>query len=152
MRDPRYCNFFLDANSLDRKNQCQSDTVDRFLRICRQLDINPTKSYGVQTEIQHSRTPDAVRMDMNGIYTIKTSLTQNENPMKSRIRILMTGNAKTDKHTADADHLFEAQKYGGGFFITHDDRIRTKQREIQNTLECALRIVTLLEFVEFCET
>ena len=150
-RDPRYCNFFLDANALDRHTDEEVDLVDRFHKIANQLGINPTMSFGVEAEIQHPNTPFSVKADMGGIYTIETALNPNEISRKMRIRDLRTGNAKSDKHIADADHLFEADKYGGGYFITHENRILRKRREISRALENELRIVKLSEFVEFCE-
>lgn len=59
----------------------------------------------------------------------------------------MRGNAASEKHQADADHLFEAEKYGGGYFITHDKRILAKASAI---LEIAplITISTLAEFID----
>ena len=62
------------------------------------------------------------------------------------LRKLLRGNAQSDKHDADAEHLFEASKYGGQFFITHDKRILSKSKAI-NALVGRIRIVTLEDFL-----
>jgi hypothetical protein len=47
----------------------------------------------------------------------------------------------------DADHLFEAAKYGG-YFITHDQRILKKVGQLGHLLPPSLTVVTLAEFLD----
>jgi hypothetical protein len=47
---------------------------------------------------------------------------------------------------ADADHLFEAAKYGG-FFITHDDRILTRAGRLGEVLPPSLTVITHSDFL-----
>ncbi len=58
----------------------------------------------------------------------------------------MQGNAKPGKHEADADHLFEAAKYGG-FFITEDDRVLERAGRLSDVLPPSLTVVTLSDFL-----
>jgi hypothetical protein len=44
----------------------------------------------------------------------------------------------------DADHLFEAAKYGG-YFITHDQRILTRAGRLREVLPPSLTVVTLVD-------
>ncbi|SFR20253.1 hypothetical protein SAMN04515673_11941 [Poseidonocella sedimentorum] len=64
-----------------------------------------------------------------------------------KLRMLLRGNAKPGKHEADADHLFEAGKYGGGYFLTHDKRIHKLVDQIKKIIP-SISVVTLKEFVE----
>jgi hypothetical protein len=47
---------------------------------------------------------------------------------------------------ADADHLFEANKYCE-YFITHDRRILDRAGKLRSFLSPALNVVTLDEFL-----
>jgi hypothetical protein len=47
---------------------------------------------------------------------------------------------------ADADHLFEAVKYGG-YFITHDRRILTRAGRLGEIVPPSLTVVTLVDFL-----
>jgi len=58
----------------------------------------------------------------------------------------LTGNARPGKHSADADHLFEAAKYGG-YFITHDERVLKRAGRLRDVLPPSLTVTTLLDFV-----
>jgi hypothetical protein len=59
----------------------------------------------------------------------------------------LQGNARPGKHAADADHLFEAEKYCA-YFITHDRRILDKAGKMRNLLRPPLTVVTLIDFLE----
>ncbi|HEU0007890.1 MAG TPA: hypothetical protein VFS12_18025 [Terriglobia bacterium] len=83
-----------------------------------------------QKEIEHPNTPPEVKEEAAGmIYTIETSLTTNEEARKSKIHVVLTGNGNPEKHAADATHVFDAGKYGG-YFITTDQRILSKRKEL----------------------
>ena len=58
------------------------------------------------------------------------------------------GNARPDKHAADASHLSEAAETGCAYLITHDKRILDKRDELRSVLPPSLEIVTLTEFFE----
>lgn len=148
--DPCFGNIFLDANALDRIDKQRSDLVDQFQRLAEELELNIVNPSGVQKEIDNMQTPRQTQMDMSGIYTIKVPLNHHEFSIREKLRQVMSGNAQSSKHYADADHLFEASKYGR-YFITHDRRIRMKQLEIVKLFP-GLNIVELHEFVKICLT
>ncbi|UWQ36656.1 hypothetical protein K3552_14390 [Leisingera aquaemixtae] len=134
LRDPRYCQVALDNNALRRNGATNSGLVDRFHDIEEQLGLSIIKPCGVEAELQHPNTPHAAKVDMGGIFSIATQLTDEETKARDRLRALLRGNAMSGKHQADADHLFEAEKYGGGYFITHDNRLHRTKREISDIL------------------
>jgi membrane peptidoglycan carboxypeptidase len=67
---------------------------------------------------------------------------------RRRVELLLQGNAKPGKHISDARHLFEAGKYGGGYFVTNDQRILDKRVELADALPPSLNIVTLKQLLD----
>jgi predicted nucleic acid-binding protein len=81
-------------------------------------------------EIEHPNTPSHVKTEAQSrIFTIQTSLIDAEYKMKQTIWDTLTGNGKPEKMKADAEHIFEAHKYGS-YFITTDKRILEKREEL----------------------
>lgn len=76
-----------------------------------------------QREVDHPNTPPWVKQRaLQMVFTIPVSLTPDEENVKSRIHDLLRGNAMSEKHKDDAEHLFEASKYGR-YFVTTDQRV-----------------------------
>jgi hypothetical protein len=88
-------------------------------------------AHSVQKELDHPNTPDDVkRMGQVFVYTIETELPPELLSKRNEIRILIQGSAKPGKHKGDADHLFELYKYGGGYFVTTDERLLSYSDEL----------------------
>lgn len=88
-------------------------------------------AHSVQKELEHSNTPDDIkRMAQDLVYTIETELTPYLLYKKNEIRTLLQGNAKPGKHKGDADHLFELCKFGGGYFVTTDERLLSRSDDL----------------------
>ncbi len=146
--DPRICNIHLDANALDRDGSAHDTFVDRVLALREADEINFIVSGSVRREASHPHTPANVQAAMlPEIYTLPVSRTVEEQATLGRIRAVLMGNAQTRKHDDDAEHLFEASKYGGGYFITHDRRMLNKRDELRPLIGPTLAIVTLEEFL-----
>jgi len=145
--DPRMVNVLFDANAFDRL--ADGNEVDRLLALQADGKINLIAPQGVRREVQHPNTPKAIRDVVSlQIFALPTELNSEERQELARIRAILQGNAASDKHAADAQHVFEAAKYGGGYFVTHDRRINhTKRQELEAVLPPSLWIVTLLEFL-----
>ena len=103
----------------------------------------------VRREAQHPNTPDSVRTIISDqIFSLPVENNRDERQLFNRIRAILRGNAASGRHDNDARHVFEAAKYGGGYFITHDGRInQTKRQELETVLPPSLRIVTLTAFL-----
>jgi hypothetical protein len=84
---------------------------------------------------------------MPQIFTLPVGRTTGELQTLGAIRSLLKGNAQAGRHDADAEHLFEASKYGGGYFITQDRRMLAKRGELRPLIGPALAIMTLEEFL-----
>lgn len=146
--DPRKVNVLFDANAFDRGTD-NSAEVDRLLALKAAGKVNLIAPGGVRQETQHPHTPPVVREIVSGqIFSLPVELNSAEQQQLARIRAILQGNAAPGKHAADARHVFEATKYGGGYFITHDRRInQTKRLELEAELPPSLWIVTLTEFL-----
>ena len=145
--DPRICPVAIDANALDRDGSARDDLVDRLLGLSSAGTINLIVPKRVREEIQNPRTPAHVQdAALPKLFTIPVGLNSDEQRRKRIIEQELQGNARPGKHMADADHLFEAAKYGG-YFITHDQRILIRAGRLREVLPPSLTVVTLVDFL-----
>jgi hypothetical protein len=145
--DPHICNVAIDANALDRDGTDHDAEVDRLLALASAGTINLIVPKGVRLEISNPKTPaDVQEGALPKIFTIGVGLNADEERRKRIIAAELRGNAKPGKHAADADHLFEAAKYGG-YFITHDKRILDRAGRLGEVLPPSLNVVTLTDFL-----
>jgi hypothetical protein len=151
MLDPRYGNVHLDANALEPPDPADKPLVSQFQELVHAQVLSVINPHGVQKEIDHPRTPASTKKDMEGIYTVQTNLTPNEILIRSRLVDLLRGDAASGRHAVDADHIFEAQKYGGRYFVTHDRRLLNHKNEIVEIIGARLEILTLREFMKACK-
>jgi hypothetical protein len=149
MRDPKFCQNFFDANTFDRKGSSDDWKVDRLLELSAERKISLIMPHSVRMEIEDAGTPHNVRRDaLSQIFTLPTEKTAHETEQSQRILAVIRGNAMSPgKHVADAAHVADLDKYGGGYFITNDQRLLKKQREISLVAPGVL-IVTLDRFLE----
>ena len=150
MQNPKYGNIHLDANALEPPEPKDNHLVAEFQRVKHEQTLSVVNPYGVQQEVDDPRTPTGTKDDMAGIYTIQTGLTSEEETIRAKLRDLLQGNAASGRHDADANHIFEAQKYGGGYFVTHDKRLLARKDKIANLIGPELRIVALRQFMDIC--
>lgn len=143
--DPRICNVSIDANALDRDGSPRDALVERLLALYEAGTVNLIVPKGVRLEIANPNTPAHVQDAAPKIFTIAVGLNTDERRRKQIITAELQGNARSGKHEADADHLFEAAKYGG-YFITHDDRILKRAGRLGDVLPPSLTVVTLADF------
>lgn len=145
--DPRICNVAIDANALDRDGSDHDALVDRVLALSAAGGINLIVPKRVRNEVSNPKTPAHVQdAALPKIFTIGVALNSDEERRKRIILAELQGNAKPGKHEADAEHLFEAAKYGG-YFITHDRRILTHAGRLGEVLPPTLTVVTLSDFL-----
>ncbi len=133
--DPRYYNNVIDTNILDRLEDGHDEAVDAMLALYRGNMVSFQLPYSVKAEIDHPHTPTEVKERAREfIFTEPVTLTANEHALHAEVRELIRGNAAPGQHDQDAFHLFEAEKYGGGYFVTRDRRLLRKRAEIERLL------------------
>lgn len=125
-KPPRYTHSFIDSCAFDPGGI--EEVASRHIL---EKWPNIIVAHSVQKELEHPHTPDDVkRMAQAFVYTIETELTPELLNKKDEIRILIQGHAKPGKHKGDADHLFELYKFGGGYFVTTDERLLSRSDEL----------------------
>jgi hypothetical protein len=143
---PTLGNNFIDANTLDRSGEVADAAVERILAFVEDGEFTLLLPYSVQAEIAHPNTPpDVKRLASRLIYSMRVRLTEQEKATHKRIRELIQGNARSDKHADDAFHIVESAKNGGRHFITNDGRLLKKAPEIWQAL--LIRVLTANEFI-----
>jgi hypothetical protein len=145
--DPRICPVAIDANALNRDGSAHDKLVDRLLSLSAAGTIRLLVPKGVREEILDPRTPSHIQEAvLPQVFSYRVGLNAEEQRRHRIITQELQGNAKPGKHEADADHLFEAAKYGG-YFITHDDRILSRAGRLGESLPPSLTILRLADFL-----
>ena len=130
--DPRRTNTFVDTCAFDPKVEPEHSAAQKIRAIRRAGNISILLAHSNQKEIEHPNTPADVKTeaaDMN--YTIATPLTPEEHQRRNLIHQTMTGDGNPRRYEADAHHMFEAGKYGGGYFVTTDHRILKRKPDLE---------------------
>jgi hypothetical protein len=148
--DPRIYNSFVDTNFWDRSEDAAQDAAMReILDLADREEVMLILPFSVKAETEHPNTPREIQRIAAGmIHTVQTQLTRNELEIRVKLLELIQGNAKPGKHDRDVYHLFEAEKYGGGYFITKDNRLLKKSAEVEHLLR-SLRIVSPSDFMTY---
>ncbi len=147
--DPRKANIGLDANALNRNGTDQDRLVERFCQLVHDRVLKIVVAGGVRNEIQNPRTPSHKKAAiLPRIFNLRPGLTESQHAQCRRVRIILQGNARPNKHAADASHLCEAAETGCSYFITHDRRILRRRLELHAVLPPSLTIVTLEDFFD----
>jgi len=148
--DPRIHGGFVDANFWDISGDPLDDAaVPEIMRLFRRGEVGLVKPHSVMVELLHSNTPPEIKRQAAELsHTMAVNLTPGEQSMHARILRLIRGNARPGRHDRDAIHLFEAEKYGTGYFITKDVRLLKKAGEVESMLT-SLRIVCPSEFMRY---
>lgn len=128
--DPRRTNIFIDSCAFDPKYTPEDIASERLFQLYEAGEINLVISHSNIKELEHPNVPPAVKREANAkIYTIKVQLAEAELILKEQIWDLLAGNGRRDKMRQDAEHIFEAQKYGR-FFVTTDKGILKRKAEL----------------------
>ena len=128
--DPFYANIFIDSCAFDPKYEPESSAAEEIFKYYRKGDISLVVSHSNLKETEHPNTPAYVREEAaSKIYSIETNLVMEEEQKKQEIWDILTGNGKPENMEQDANHVFEAHKYGG-YFVTTDDRILKKSEQL----------------------
>ncbi len=148
--DPRLFNNFVDANFWDSSGIPNEDTsMQEILDFAEREEVTLILPFSVKAEVDHPNTPPEIKcLAARMIYTLQTNLTPDERKIRTKLQTLIQGNARAGKHDRDVYHLFEAEEYGGGYFITKDDRLLRKSEEVERLLS-SLRIVSPSTFMKY---
>ena len=128
--DPRITNIFLDSCAFDPKYSPEDEAALSLFRRHENGSLMLQIAHSTQKEIDHPNTPSWVKREaISLIYTIETSLTDSERKLKAQILKTLAGNGRSENVSQDAQHVFEAAKYGS-YFVTTDERILKNKRTL----------------------
>lgn len=149
--NPFITNILIDSCAFDPKYGKEADASETILE---NNDLNLMIAHSTQKEINHPNTPKKVKTMANErIYTIQTNLTPGEQREKQQILAILTGAGKPENMRQDAEHIFEAYKYGS-YFVTTDSRILKKREKLRSVgIDCEIVLPSeLLALVKKFET
>lgn len=130
--DPRRANTFLDSCAFDPKCEPEHAAAQQIRSLRKSVTISILLAHSSQKEIDNPNTPADVKAEAADInYTIATSLTSDEVTCSAKIHQEMTGNGNPEKYKEDARHIFEAGRFGGGYFVTTDGRILARKHQLE---------------------
>lgn len=130
-RHPNYTHTFIDSCAFDPHDKEEEKCSRRLLARYNNGELVLQIAHSVQKEINHPNTPSDVKaLAQPLIYTIESELTPELHRSRNEIRALVQGNAQKGTHESDADHIFELYKYGGGYFVTTDNRLLSLSEQL----------------------
>ncbi len=130
--DPIRNNILLDTCAFDPKYSPEDKASRELFELSKNGKITLVLAHSNQKEISHPNTPSWVKQEAQRvIYTLPTPLIEEERNLKEKILSILTGAGKKKNMLEDADHIFEASKYGP-FFVTTDKGILKRRDEIRN--------------------
>jgi hypothetical protein len=148
MPDPRWRNIFLDSCAFDPKNEPEAGASLEIFESSESNRIGAlTIAHSTQKEVEHPNTPEWVKRESQSmIRSLEVSLTPLETRNLEQILDVLAGNGGRDKMRQDATNVFEASKYGAAYFITTDERVWKKRRNLADL--CGAIIVKPTEFLD----
>lgn len=143
--NPWHTNSVLDTCAFDPKYGLEPTAAREIHRLRREEGLPIVLAHSVAKEIDHPNTPVSVKNEARAlIFSIPVCLNSNEKVLKKRIHTLITGNGRPERYDQDANHIFEAQKYGS-YFITTDQRLLEKASDIRQL--CTVTILLPSDFL-----
>ena len=146
---PLIVNNFIDSCAFDPKYEPETTAANRILELSDEGKLLLQVAHSNQKELEHPNTPLAVKQRAAGlVYTIDVNLTPGERAVLSDIRTILAGNGNVANIAKDAQHVFEAQKYGH-YFVTTDNRILNKGDQLN--VRCGVVILKPSDFLALVE-
>ena len=147
--NPLRVNSIIDSCAFN-PHEAEAQSARKVLELADRGEVILVVAHSTKKEIDHPHTPADVRQRaLDRIVTLNVDLTPQELRTKEDILTILAGDGNRDRMKADAEHVFEAQKYGG-YFITTDDRILAKADVLHRTY--GVHIVRPSEFVAAVES
>lgn len=122
-RLPKFTHSYMDSCAFNPGGS-EEECIRRLARLYDDGEINLEIAGSVLKEIGHPNTPgDIKKRAATLIFTTELSLNQEQVTIRETLRAMIRGNGKPGQHEKDADHIFDLQMHGGGYFITTDARL-----------------------------
>lgn len=146
MISPWQTNTFIDSCGFDPKCSPEDSAAAAIFQLHTEHQLPLVISHSTRKEIDHPNTPEWVKKEAaQKIFSVTVELTPQEQAFKRKLLSLLAGNGKPEKMAQDAEHVFEAQKYGS-YFVTADQRLLDKAVEVRAI--CGVTIILPSEFLK----
>ena len=143
--NPLHNNNFIDSCAFDPKYEPEDAASVEIFTLHQVIGLPLHIAHSTQKEIEHPNTPTWVKREANKlIYTISVQLTSLEVRKLEDIRRILAGTGKIENVQQDAQHIFEAQKYGS-YFVTTDSRILSRADMLK--ISCDVVVLKPSEFL-----
>jgi hypothetical protein len=133
-QDPRFAAIRVDNNFFqDGIGPVERDSADKLIRLSLAGELSICVPHSVKRELEHPSTPRKVYLRSIQLpFTYDTGL--GSRARQEVVRRILRGNASSDKHRADADHVYDAACWLAGYFVTCDERFHRKSAELASVL------------------
>jgi hypothetical protein len=149
MISPWATNSMLDSCAFDPKYSPEHECALELHRLFSENDLPLLIAHSTKKELEHPNTPRWVKAEAAArINSLKTTRTAGELSQLKQIHTILTGNGRPEKYLQDAEHVFEANKYGS-YFVTTDRRILVKSEDLSEVV--AVKILLPSEFFRLVE-
>jgi len=129
--NPFRSNIFIDSCAFDPKHEPETTAANQLKSLYENGKLNLIIAHSTAKELEHPNVPTDIKREAQGrIRSIEVSLTEGEKKRKRRILETLTGNGKPENMLQDAEHIYEAQKYGS-YFVTVDKGILRKADDLK---------------------
>jgi hypothetical protein len=123
--DPSCTNIFIDSCAFDPNYEPETTAANYLKSLYESGKINLLIAHSTAKELEHPNVPTLIKREAQGrIRSFEVTLTEGEIRLKQRILETLTGNGKPENMLQDAEHIFEAQKYGSYFVTVHKGILR----------------------------
>ena len=148
--NPLIANIYLDSCAFDPTYAPEDRAAAELLRLSRLGFVRLQIAHSVAKEIEHPNTPEEVKAAAASmIYTLPVERCPEETARLSAILAILAGNGDPANFREDANHIFEAQKYGS-YFVTADGRIQRRSDQLASVVG-PLRILLPSETLEIVQ-
>lgn len=129
--DSSRSNIFIDSCAFDPNYEPETTAANHLKLLYESGKLNLLIAHSTAKELKHQNVPTDVRREAQGrVRSLEVSLTESEIKLKRKILETLTGNGKPENMQQDAEHIFEAQKYGS-YFVTVDKGILRKADDLK---------------------
>jgi len=148
--NPTLAGIFMDSCAFDPKYSPEDAASNELFKLSklphRTQRLPIVIAHSTLKEIHHPNTPLWVRqLAATQIFTDPTSLTFDEQTVKTGILRVLTGTGKAENMSRDADHVFEAYKYSS-YFVTTDAKILKRKDALRQF--CRVEIMKPRELLD----
>ena len=129
---PPIANTYLDSCAFDPKYAPEDEAADQLFRLWHLGRIRLQITHSVAKEVEHPNTPVEVKAAAaTMVYTLPVERHPREVAHLAGILAVLAGNGDPSNVREDAEHIFEAQKYGS-CFVTADDRLLRRAHDLSS--------------------